>query len=187
MVFLLLLFFSESKIELQSYTACYGSIIKLSCPGNQKIVVDAVYVLAKHKSRGCSHGSADPSCCQYNARDCSVIYDSGSYKNYYEQCNGNSSCALPVSWINIPPRCNEIVDFKTTNYMKLDYFCIAGTGTLFFTLNGKIMKLIVFQENWICTNENYMYIFDILALKWYTWFDIDIWSNSSIRIIDLSK
>lgn len=165
-------FFSESKIELRSYTACYGSlkfetILRPSCPENQKIVVDKVYVVAKHKSSGCSQEPVDPSCCQYNPRDCSVIYVSGSYQNYYEQCNGKSSCALPVSWINVPPRCYDIVDVKTTNYMKLDYFCVAGTCTLLL-LHWIHMYHNNETENWVCTFKNYLYIFDMLALKWYT-------------------
>lgn len=121
-------------MELKSNTACYGNFkfenfLQPSCPAGQKIAVMAVYALAKTKLTGCPQIQTkpiDPSCCQYDAKDCSTLYKSGSYRNYYQTCTGNSSCLIQVSRTNIPSHCNSSVYIELTHYMKMDYYCISG-------------------------------------------------------------
>lgn len=130
-------------MKSKSYTACYGNLglvnyLQPSCPGDQKIIVMAVYALAKNKSTGCLQqhiGPIDPFCCLYDVKDCSVLYNSGPYRNYYEKCNGKSSCQIPVSWIDIPSHCNSSVYTERTNYMKMDYNCISGTFKFIFLID----------------------------------------------------
>ncbi|XP_061169458.1 uncharacterized protein LOC133178770 [Saccostrea echinata] len=120
-------------MELKSVTACYGitglvNFLQPSCSGGQKIAVRALYTLAKYKSSGCPQeqtSAIDPSCCQYDVNDCSYSYDSGSYRAYYQNCNGKSSCTIQVSWIDLPTYCNKSVYIERTHYMKMDYYCIS--------------------------------------------------------------
>uniref|UniRef100_A0A8W8P4K6 CUB domain-containing protein n=1 Tax=Magallana gigas TaxID=29159 RepID=A0A8W8P4K6_MAGGI len=122
-----------SSMELKSYTACYGNFelknfLQPSCPDGQKIAVMAVYTLAKYKLTGCPQEQTepiDPSCCQYDANDCSGLYKSGSYRNYYQTCTGHSSCVIRVSRNNLPSHCNSDVYIERTHYMKMDYYCIS--------------------------------------------------------------
>lgn len=131
-------------MELKSYTACYGilgnpNFLLPSCPVGQKIAVMAVYTLAKYKSTGCpqiqTSPGDDPACCQYDVTDCSYLYDSGSFRAYYQRCNGKAFCQIQVSWIDIPSHCNSSVYIETTHYMKMDYYCISGT---YFSENIKM-------------------------------------------------
>lgn len=147
------LFFTPegSSMELKSYTACYGNFelknfLQPSCPAGQKIAVMAVYTLAKYKLTGCPQEQTepiDPSCCQYDANDCSGLYKSGSYRNYYQTCTGHSSCVIRVSRNNLPSHCNSDVYIELTHYMKMDYYCISGTLKFLFRLNNQITKMIV--------------------------------------------
>lgn len=122
-------------MELKSNTACYGTyesenFLQPSCPVGQTIAVMAVYTLAKYKLTGCpleQYEPIDPSCCQYDAKDCSALYESGSYRNYYMTCTGKSSCLIRVSRTNIPPHCNSSMYIELTHYMKMNYYCISGT------------------------------------------------------------
>ncbi|XP_065923870.1 uncharacterized protein [Magallana gigas] len=125
---------TESSMELKSYTACYGilgnpNFLLASCPAGQKIAVMAVYTLAKYKSTGCpqiqTSSGDDPACCQYDVTDCSYLYDSGSFRAYYQACNGKAYCQIQVSWIDIPSHCNSSVYIERTHYMKMDYYCIS--------------------------------------------------------------
>lgn len=130
-------------MELKSYTACYGILglqnyLLPSCPAGQKIAVMAVYTLAKYKSTGCPQiqtlPGGDPACCQYDVTDCSYLYDSGSFRAYYQTCNGKPSCQIQVTWNDIPSHCNRSVYIERTHYMKMDYYCISGT---YFSENNK--------------------------------------------------
>ncbi|XP_062596292.1 uncharacterized protein LOC134257716 [Saccostrea cucullata] len=125
---------TQASMELKNLTACYGitglaNFLQPSCPGGQKIAVRALYTLAKYKSSGCPQeqttSAIDPSCCEYDVNDCSYFYDLGSYRAYYQSCNGESSCTIPVSWIDLPTYCNKSVYIERTHYMKMDYYCIS--------------------------------------------------------------
>lgn len=143
-------------MELKSYTACYGilglqNFLLPSCPAGQKIAVMAVYMLAKYKSTGCpqiqTSPGDDPACCQYDVTDCSYLYDSGSFRAYYQTCNGKPFCQIQVSWIAIPSHCNRSVYIERTHYMKMDYYCISGTyfseNKISQNLKCKFMKYLL--------------------------------------------
>ena len=123
-------------MELQSYTACYGNLglqnfLQPSCNAGEKMAVVGVYALAKKFATGCpvaittANAETDPElCCQYDPTDCSVRYSTSAYRNYYNSCNGRASCLIPVSWV--PTSCNQTVYLLRTNYMSMEYYCIAG-------------------------------------------------------------
>ena len=126
----------NGSLELKTYTACYGilglqNFLQPSCPGGQKIAVRAVYSMAKYKSSGCPQeqtpANNSATCCVFDQDDCSYLYDSGSYRSYYQVCNGKTSCLIQVSWIQTPASCNRSLYIERTHYMKMDYYCISGS------------------------------------------------------------
>lgn len=119
-----------SLLELKSHTACYGNqrqhYVNASCPGEQKIAVRGFTTLAKYKSLGCPKEQTtqnDTACCHYDQNDCSEPYTAVSF---YKKCFGKSSCEVQAERVKLPPHCNQSVFMESTNYMKLDYYCISG-------------------------------------------------------------
>ncbi|XP_033739596.1 uncharacterized protein LOC117326904 [Pecten maximus] len=114
-----------------TYSACYGitteNFIKASCPGDEKIVMDAVYAYAKPLSSGCPStmiSSVNASCCQHEEGDCGFEYDGFNKNTYYENCHGLNACYwTPVAWANAP--CNASVYPPRTNYMEVSFYCIS--------------------------------------------------------------
>jgi len=95
------------------------------------MAVVGVNALAKKLETGCpveittANADTDPKlCCQYDPTDCHVRYSTSVYRNYYSSCNGKGSCLLQVSWVPTP--CNQTVYLPRTNYMSMEYYCIAG-------------------------------------------------------------
>lgn len=93
------------------------------------MAVVGIYALAKELSTSCpilvtTPNTVPVSCCQYDPTDCSIRYVGATYRLYYQQCNGNIGCTRQVSWISTT--CNQTVHLASTNYMKMDYYCISG-------------------------------------------------------------
>ena len=90
-----------------------------------------VNALAKKLETGCpveittmNEATTPKLCCQYDPTDCSLRYSVSVYRNYYSRCDGENSCLAQVSWVATP--CNQTVQLSRTNYMRMEYYCIAG-------------------------------------------------------------
>ncbi|XP_076078990.1 uncharacterized protein LOC143049107 [Mytilus galloprovincialis] len=130
--YLFLLLKGISTLKLKSYSACYGTLnenfLRPSCATGEKMAVVGIYALAKELGTSCPIQVTTPntvpvSCCQYDPTDCSIRYVGATYRLYYQQCNGNIGCTRQVSWISTT--CNQTVHLASTNYMKMDYYCIS--------------------------------------------------------------
>ena len=109
------------------------------------MVVVGLSALAKEQSTSCpvevtpfNVGSVSPTCCQYDAIDCSVLYSTSSYRTYYQNCNGNEQCTVQVSWTNTP--CNDTVYLPRTNYMKMDFYCVSGNDYIYYVLTRGVLQ-----------------------------------------------
>lgn len=127
-------------LQLQSYTACYGSIgldnfLQPSCASGEKMAVVGLHALAKKISTSCPFeitrsnvAATKDTCCHFDQVDCSIPLDNSLYRNYYQQCNGKEECIRQVTWV--PTTCNQTVYLARTNYMKMDYYCIFGESLI---------------------------------------------------------
>ena len=69
-------------------------------------------------------GTTSKLCCQYDPTDCTLRYSTSVYRNYYSRCNGENYCLIQISWVPTP--CNHTVYLPRTNYMRMEYYLIAG-------------------------------------------------------------
>ena len=90
-----------------------------------------VNALAKKLETGCpveiatmNEATTPKLCCQYDPTDCSLRYSVSVYRNYYSRCDGEHSCLVQASWVPTP--CNHTDYLPRTNYMIIEYYCIAG-------------------------------------------------------------
>ena len=90
-----------------------------------------VSALAKKLETGCpveittmNEATTSKLCCQYDPTDCTLRYSTSVYRNYYSRCNGENCCLIQISWVPTP--CNHTVYLLRTNYMRMEYYLIAG-------------------------------------------------------------
>lgn len=141
--------------QLNSYSACYGTtnqnFIFASCNAGEKIVMESVFVYAKPVASGCpnimTRLNVTYSCCQYEEGDCGKKYEGEKHREYYQNCDGKTTCIkTPVSWEGTPT-CGSMSFLDKTNYMVANFYCVPENDIQTVSGNSSTTDAEVFLWN----------------------------------------
>ncbi|KAL5011154.1 hypothetical protein ScPMuIL_013459 [Solemya velum] len=150
--------------EIQTPSACYGSssslsghvtfMLKSTCNASDVMAVKAVNAFAKPTSKNCPKAltgapgdldSVDETCCLYETGDCGGRYT--SFYDHYSGCTGQDTCQLQVARDDTRSCENSEQYMQKTNYMQMEYYCIAEKHILDVCSNDVISGQAVYLWN----------------------------------------
>lgn len=120
---------------LETATGCYGNtqddFLIPSCNTSYVMAVSGVFAMAKERNTHCPEIALpddrdEEKCCRVAPEDCKMIY-TASDMTFHSECIGLETCKKKVAWA--VTTCNTTIFLDKSNYMMMEFYCIASTFT----------------------------------------------------------